>query len=44
MVGYEVDLARFSLYRFLTDRTLQCVVIAPRDRVKIDRRDAMSIA
>ncbi len=51
MVGYEAGPAGFSLYRFLTDQNVQCVVVAPgslvrrpADRVKTDRRDARMIA
>ncbi|MDQ1306529.1 MAG: hypothetical protein QG671_2361 [Actinomycetota bacterium] len=50
-VAYEAGLTGFGLARFLTDRSVRCVVAAPSritrapgDRVKTDARDAMLLA
>ncbi len=49
--GYEAGPCGFWLYRYLTGRGLTCHVVAPSliprkpgDRVKTDRRDAMTLA
>jgi len=49
--GYEAGPCGYVLYRYLTSKGLQCVVVAPSlipkkpgDRVKTDRRDAVQLA
>jgi transposase len=50
-VAYEAGPSGFQLYRYLTDRGVACQVIAPSliprkpgDKVKTDRRDAVTLA
>lgn len=49
--AYEAGPCGYVLYRYLTKKSLQCVVVAPSlvprragDRVKTDRRDAVQLA
>ena len=51
MVAYEAGPSGYWLYRYLTRRGLSCAVVAPSliprkpgDRVKTDRRDAVTLA
>jgi transposase len=49
--AYEAGPCGYTLYRYLTKKSLECVVVAPSliprragDRVKTDRRDAVQLA
>src|SRR3989304_1354762 len=51
VLGYEAGPCGYGLYRYLTGKGLACQVVAPSliprkagDRVKTDRRDAMTLA